>query len=337
MEVLGEEWNCKAENEGMTREFKIVALDAYGVNPGDLDWSPLRRLGRLDVYDATEPSSLVSRASDADAILVNRVRIGRNELERLPKLKYIGAFATGYNFIDVQAAAARGITVTNIPSYSTMSVAQMAFALLLEICQHPFCYDSLTRRGKWSGEPGFDYQPHPLVELDGKQMGIIGLGDIGSAVARMAEAFGMKVAVFTSKAQEDLPEGYVKMGLAELMATSDVVSVHCPLLPETRGLVSAAMIDRMRPSAVFINTARGPIVDESALAEALNSGRIAAAGVDVLSKEPPSADHPLLHARNCFITPHVAWASREARSRALCQAAANLEAFLDGNPVNRVG
>ena len=213
----------------------------------------------------------------------------------------------------------------------------MAFALLLEICQHPFCYDSLTRRGKWSGEPGFDYQPHPLVELDGKQMGIIGLGDIGSAVARMAEAFGMKVAVFTSKAQEDLPEGYVKMGLAELMATSDVVSVHCPLLPETRGLVSAAMIDRMRPSAVFINTARGPIVDESALAEALNSGRIAAAGVDVLSKEPPSADHPLLHARNCFITPHVAWASREARSRALCQAAANLEAFLDGNPVNRVG
>lgn len=321
----------------MAREFRIAALDAYGVNPGDLDWSLLRRLGHLDVYDNTGADTLLERAYEADAVLVNRVRIGSAEMDRLPRLRYIGAFATGYNFIDVEAASERGITVTNIPAYSTMSVAQMTFALILESCQHAAYYDSLTRRGEWSGTPGFDYQPHPLVELDGKQIGIIGLGDIGSAVALMARAFGMHVAASTSKPQSELPDGYVKMELPELMATSDVVSVHCPLLPETRGLVSAAMIDMMKPTAIFINTARGAIADEASLAAALDSGRIAAAAVDVLSQEPPPPDFPLLHARNCIITPHVAWASREARTRAVCQAARNLEAFIEGHPVNVVG
>lgn len=315
-------------------DFRIVALDAYGVNPGDISWEPFSRMGRLDIYDHTEMQDLHSRAGDADAILVNRTRIGSRELDLMPCLKYIGTFSTGYNYIDIREASARGVTVTNIPAYSTMSVAQMTMALLLEICNHPAYYDTLSRSGHWSGQPGFDYQPHPLIELFGKQMGIIGLGNIGTAVGHMAEAFGMRIAAFTSKPQKDLPSDWMKMELEELMVSSDVISVHCPLNDTTRGLLSAAMIDRMKPEAIFLNTARGAIADETALAEALNSGRIAAAGVDVLSHEPPESGFPLLHARNIFITPHIAWATRETRNRAIDLAAENLKAFLNGTPVN---
>lgn len=318
------------------RNFKTVALDAYGVNPGDLSWTPLRELVDLDVYDRTSLQELPVRAGNADAVLVNRFHIGNRELDLMPGLRYIGAFATGYNYIDTAAAAARGITVTNIPAYSTMSVAQMTVALLLEICNHTFHYDSLTRRGEWSGQPGFDYQPYPSIELADKQIGIIGLGNIGYAVGRIAEAFGMKVAAYTSKSQESLPTGWTKMSLKELMSSSDVVSVHCPLTDETRGLVSSDMIDCMKPGSIFINTSRGAIADEKALAEALNSGRIAGAGVDVLSQEPPSKDFPLLHARNIFITPHIAWATKETRTRAISLVAANLKAFLEGKPINVV-
>ncbi len=318
------------------KNFKISALDSYGVNPGDLSWEPIRRLGELTVYDSTTPEELFDHAGDADAILVNRLHIGDPELDKLPRLAYIGAFATGYNYIDVKAAAKRGIVVTNIPSYSTMSVAQTTMALLLEICMHPAYYDSLTRKGKWSGQSGFDYTPHPLLELDGKQMGIIGLGDIGSAVARMAQSFGMRIAVFTSKKEDELPSGYIKLDLDELLRTSDVVSVHCPLTDSTRGLISAERIGLMKRSAIFLNTARGAIADEKALAEALKDKRLFGVGVDVLSTEPPSADFPLLNAPNCFITPHVAWATRETRARAIDKVASNLQAYLDGSPINVV-
>lgn len=317
-------------------DVKIVAVDAYGVNPGDLSWAPISELGHLDVYDTTLPEQLSARCGKADAVLVNRLHIGSKELELMPNLKYIGAFATGYNFIDVEACRRRGVIVTNIPAYSTMSVAQMTMALLLEICQHPAYYDSLVRRGQWSGEPGFNYQPYPILELAGKRIGIIGFGHIGQAVARMASAFGMKVALFTSRREDELPAGYEKMTLEQLMSQSDVVSVHCPLTESTRGLISAAMIARMKESAIFINTSRGAIADEGALAEALRSGRIYAAGVDVLSKEPPKDGNPLLLAPNCVITPHVAWASREARIRSIALVAANLKAYLEGALVNVV-
>ena len=315
---------------------KIVALDSYGVNPGDLDWKPIAKLGDFTAFDATEREQLAEHARGADAVLVNRLRIGPAELDAMPSLRYIGAFATGYNFIDVKAAAERGITVTNIPAYSTMSVAQATMALLLEVCNHPAHYDSLTRSGMWSGEPGFDYAVNPIVELDGKQMGIIGLGNIGMAVARMAAAFGMRIAAFTSKPQEALPPGFTRMELPELMESSDVVSIHCPLTDATRGLVSARMIALMKPSAILINTARGAITDEQALADALREGRIAGAGIDVPSKEPPADGNPLLSAPRCFITPHVAWASREARTRSIEGAAANLRAFIEGHPINKV-
>ncbi len=315
---------------------KIVILDGYALNPGDLSYDCLRQFGELTIYDRTTPEELISRAIDADALLTNKVVLGEKEFAQLPRLRYIGVQATGYNVVDVEAARSHGITVTNIPAYSTASVAQMVMAHLLNITQHVDYYAHENRAGRWATNPDFCYWDTPLIELADKQMGIIGFGRTGSAVAHLAKAFGMKVAAYTSKPQEELPEGIIKMSLEELFRTSDVVSLHCPLTPTTHHLVNAERLALMKPTAILINTARGPIIDEQALADALNSERIYAAGIDVLTEEPPRQGSPLLSARNCFVTPHIAWATLEARTRLLKICEENLRAFIEGSPQNVV-
>lgn len=315
---------------------RIVILDGYALNPGDLSYDCLKQFGTLKVYDRTLPEQLIERAKDADAVLTNKVVLGETEFAQLPRLRYIGVQATGYNVIDVEAARRHGITVTNIPAYSTDSVAQMVIAHLLNITQSVGYYARENCTGRWGSNPDFCYWDNPLIELAGKQMGIVGFGRTGSAVARLATAFGMKVAVYTSKLQSALPEGVEKMELDALFATSDVVSLHCPLTPDTHHLVDAARLARMKPTGILINTARGPIVDEQALADALNSGALHAAGVDVLTEEPPREDSPLLSTRHCFVTPHIAWATLEARTRLLQICEANLRAFIEGTPQNVV-
>lgn len=314
----------------------IVILDGYTLNPGDLSYDCLRQFGQLTVYDRTAPDELIARAADADAILTNKVVLGEQEFAQLPRLRYIGVQATGYNVVDVEAARRHGITVTNIPAYSTDSVAQMAMAHLLNITQGVGYYARENRAGRWSNNPDFCYWDNPLIELASKQMGIVGFGRTGSAVARLAQAFGMKVATYTSKSQEELPEGVKKLPLEELFASSDVVSLHCPLTPTTECLVNAERLALMKPTAILINTARGPIVDEQALADSLNSGALYAAGIDVLCEEPPRQGSPLLAARNCFVTPHIAWATLEARTRLLQICQDNLRAFIAGHPQNVV-
>ena len=315
---------------------KIVILDGYALNPGDLSYDRLQQFGELKVYDRTAPEQVIERAKDAEVLLTNKVVLGEKEMAQLPQLRYIGVQATGYNVVDVEAARKHGITVTNIPAYSTTSVAQMVMAHLLNITQSVGYYARENRAGRWAASPDFCYWDNPLIELAGKQMGIVGFGRTGSAVARLAGAFGMKVAAYTSKPQEALPEGVEKLSLDELFASSDVVSLHCPLVPATQHLVNAERLALMKPTAILINTARGPIVDEQALANALNSGALHAAGIDVLCEEPPLAGSPLLTARNCFVTPHIAWATLEARTRLLDICEANLRAFVEGNPQNVV-
>ena len=314
----------------------IVILDGYALNPGDLSYDRLQQFGALKVYDRTAPEQVIERAAEADALLINKVVLGEREFAQLPRLRYIGVQATGYNVVDVEAARRYGITVTNIPAYSTDSVAQMVMAHLLGITQNVGYYAQQNREGRWGANPDFCYWDTPLIELAGKQMGIVGFGRTGSAVARLAQAFGMKVAVYTSKPQSELPEGVAKVALDELFATSDVVSLHCPLVPATQGLVNAGRLEMMKPTAILINTARGPVVDEQALADALNSSVIYAAGIDVLCEEPPRGDSPLMKARNCFVTPHIAWATIEARTRLLDICEANLRAFCEGHPQNVV-
>ena len=314
----------------------IVILDGYALNPGDLNYDCLQQFGTLKVYDRTAPEQVVERAREADAVLTNKVVLGESEFARLPHLRYVGVQATGYNVVDVEAARRYGITVTNIPAYSTASVAQMVMAHLLNITQSVDYYARQNRAGRWSGNPDFCYWDNRLIELAGKQMGIVGFGRTGSAVARLAQAFGMKVAAYTSKPQETLPDGVEKCSLESLFATSDVVSLHCPLVSATQHLVNAGRLALMKPTAILINTARGPIVDEQALADALNSGTLYAAGIDVLCEEPPCCKSPLLKARNCFVTPHIAWATLEARTRLLQICEANLRAFIEGHPQNVV-
>ena len=315
---------------------RIVILDGYALNPGDLSYDCLEQFGTLKVYGRTAPEQVIERAKDADALLINKVVLGEKEFAQLPQLRYIGVQATGYNVVDVEAARKHGITVTNIPAYSTHSVAQMVMAHLLNITQSVDYYARENRAGRWAGSPDFCYWDNSPIELAGKRMGIVGFGRTGSAVARLAEAFGMTVAAYTSKPQEALPEGVEKCSLDELFVSSDVVSLHCPLTPDTHHLVNAQRLALMKPTAILINTARGPIVDEQALAEALDSGALHAAGVDVLCEEPPRAGSPLLTARNCFVTPHIAWATREARTRLLQICEANLRAFIEGHPQNVV-
>lgn len=315
---------------------KIVILDGYALNPGDLSYDCLKQFGTLKVYERTSPELVIERAKDAEALLTNKVVLGEREFAQLPRLRYIGVQATGYNVVDVDAARKHGITVTNIPAYSTASVAQMVMAHLLNITQSVDYYAQQNREGRWGKSLDFCYWDNPLIELADKQMGIIGFGRTGSAVAHLAQAFGMKVAAYTSKPQEELPEGIIKMSLEELFRTSDVVSLHCPLTPTTHHLVNAERLALMKPTAMLINTARGPIIDEQALADALNSAKIYAAGIDVLCEEPPRQDSPLLSARNCFVTPHIAWATLEARTRLLKICEENLRAFVEGSPQNVV-
>ena len=315
---------------------KIVVLDGYCLNPGDLSWEAMGSLGDLQVYDRTSPSELLERAEGAEVLITNKTLISDKDMDALPELKYIGVLATGYNVVDVEAAKQKGIVVTNIPAYSTRSVAQMVFAHILNITQRVEHYACLNRHGKWSDSADFSYWDTELIELDGKWMGIVGFGNIGQATARIALAFGMKVAVFTSKPQSDLPEGVIKMDLDQLFSTCDVVSLHCPLTSSTKEMVNAKRLNLMKPNAILINTGRGPLVNEQDLADALNEGRIMAAGIDVLSIEPAVRTNPLLSARNCFITPHIAWATKEARTRLMQIAVSNLKEFLNGNVVNNV-
>ena len=315
---------------------KIVVLDGYGLNPGDLSWSAWETLGELKVYDRTSPSELLERSEGAEVLITNKTLITAKDMALLPELKYIGVLATGYNVVDIDEAKARGIVVTNIPAYSTASVAQMVFAHILNITQRVGYYADENVRGRWTNNPDFCYWDTNLVELDGKKMGIVGYGNIGKATARIALAFGMEVLAYTSKDQKDLPQGVKKATLDELFAESDVISLHCPLTPDTKELVNANCLKTMKRSAILINTGRGPLINEKDLADALNEGRIAGAGLDVLSVEPSVAGNPLLSAKNCFITPHIAWATKEARIRLMDIAINNLRSYQEGNIINNV-
>lgn len=316
---------------------KICILDGYSLNPGDLDWSPVERLGDVTLFDRTPADKIVERAADADIVLTNKVPFSADTLRQLPRLRFICVLATGYNIIDTEAAARQGVVVANIPAYSTMSVAQMAFAHILNITNHVASYAREVADGKWTNCPDFCFWDSALTELAGKTMGIVGLGNTGMATARIAVAMGMKVVAMTSKSADTLPEGITPAPLNDVLASADVVSLHCPLTPSTRHLINAASIAKMKPSAILINTGRGPLVDEQAVADALNGGRLAAFGADVLSQEPPRGDNPLLSARNCFLTPHIAWATLEARTRLMSTATENVRQFIAGEPVaNRV-
>ena len=316
---------------------KICILDGYSLNPGDLDWSPVERLGDVTLFDRTPADKIVERAADADIVLTNKVPFSADTLRQLPRLRFICVLATGYNIIDTEAAARQGVVVANIPAYSTMSVAQMAFAHILNITNHVASYAREVADGKWTNCPDFCFWDSALTELAGKTMGIVGLGNTGMATARIAVAMGMKVVAMTSKSADTLPEGITPAPLDDVLASADVVSLHCPLTPSTHHLINAASIAKMKPSAILINTGRGPLVDEQAVADALNGGRLAAFGADVLSQEPPRGDNPLLSARNCFLTPHIAWATLEARTRLMSTATENVRQFIAGEPVaNRV-
>ena len=315
---------------------KIIVLDGYGLNPGDLNWEGFETLGELTVYDRTLPSELMQRAAGAEVLITNKTLITAENMADLPELKYIGVLATGYNVVDIDAAKARGIVVTNIPAYSTASVAQMVFAHILNITQRVGYYADENKQGRWTKNADFCYWDTQLVELQGKKMGIVGFGNIGQATARIAQAFGMEVCVYSSKPQFVLPSGIKKMDLDELFAECDVISLHCPLTPGTKEMVNADRLSKMKSNAILINTGRGPLINEQDLANALNEGRIAAAGLDVLSVEPSVEGNPLLTARNCFITPHIAWATLEARTRLMEIAVQNLKSYLNGQIINNV-
>lgn len=312
----------------------IVVLDGYALNPGDLDWGPLHALGNVTIYDRTKESEVVSRAKDADIILTNKAIVKAASIAQLPKLQYIGVMATGYNIVDVKAATARQIKVTNVPAYGTAAVAQFTFALILECCNHVGQHADSVRAGDWSRSDDFSYRKTPLHELDGKILGIVGLGQIGQAVARIALAFGMRVIAHHKYPERDKMEGVAFVTLEDCFAQADIVTLHCPLNEQNRGFVNKALLHTMKRDAFLINTSRGPLIHEQDLADALNSERIAGAALDVLSVEPPVPDHPLVGAKNCLITPHIAWAAREARARLLHTAIENVRAFLSGQASN---
>ncbi|MCR4836235.1 MAG: D-2-hydroxyacid dehydrogenase [Bacteroidaceae bacterium] len=313
---------------------KIVILDAYTVNPGDLSWHPLDNMADLIVYDRTTPDEVVSRCKGAEIVLTNKVVLNAEILNQLPHLTYIGVLATGYNVVDLEVATRQSITVTNIPAYSTNSVAQMVWAHILNITNHVAHYATENTQGRWTRSKDFCYYDFTHSELAGKTMGIIGLGNTGMATAQIAQAFGMKVIAYTSK--EQLPEGMEKATMDEVLKKSDIVSLHCPLTNETKGLINKKRLDTMKPSAILINTSRGPVVNETDVANALNQGTIAAFGADVVSVEPAQKDNPLLTAKNAFLTPHIAWATKEARQRLIDICIDNIKAFLDDKPQNVV-
>ena len=315
---------------------KITILDGYGLNPGDLSWDEFKKMGELSVWDRTSPEELLERAKDSEVLLTNKTVINADAIASLPDLKYIGVLATGYNVVDIEAAKKHGVTVTNIPAYSTMSVAQRVFALLLTVTDRPEHYALANRQGAWAESKDFCWWDTPLIELSGKKFGIVGMGNIGKAVARIALAFGMEVLTFSSKKENELPAGVIKVTLDQLLENSDIISLHCPLTETTRNIINRDSIAKMKDGVILINTGRGPLVDEDAVAEGLKSGKIGAFCADVVSVEPPSADNPLFSAPNSFITPHTAWATKEARTRLMDIAVSNLASFLAGNPRNVV-
>lgn len=315
---------------------EIVVLDGYTLDLADAFKKELSVLGECRYYDRTSAERVVERAQGAEVVFTNKVLLSEEVIAALPNLKYIGVLATGYNVVDIEVAKKRGIVVTNIPAYSTESVAQTVFAHLLTISNQVAHYSEEARTGVWTKCPDFSYTNTPLLEWNGKTMGIVGLGNIGQAVARIALAFGMKVIAYTSKKKEELPTGIFPVSKKELFQQSDVLSLHCPLTPDTKEFVCAETLSWMKPTAIVINTSRGLVVNEADLADALNEGKIMAAGVDVLSSEPPKADNPLLNARNCYITPHIAWATLEARTRLMQTAVDNLKSYRKGNVKNNV-
>lgn len=316
---------------------KIVVLDSHALNPGDLSWDTLRAIGELQVFDRTAEDQIVERARDAEIVLTTRTPLPEQILRQLKQTRYIGVLFTGYDVVDTKAARDLKITVTNVPTYATASTAEFTFALLLELCHHIGLHAEATRAGEWSRSTDFTFRKTPLIELAGKTMGIIGLGRIGRRVAEIAMAFEMRV-IAADQIRGAVPDwpNFRWHEVDELLTQADVVSLHCPLLPQTRGIINSKSLALMKPSAFLINASRGPLVVEQDVADALNNGRIAGAAVDVLSSEPSSPDNPLLRAKNCIVTPHIAWATREARTRLLNTAIANVRAFLEGHPVNVV-
>jgi glycerate dehydrogenase len=317
---------------------KIVVLDGYCLNPGDLNWDALRGLAEVTLHDRTPASEVVARVGDAEMVMTNKTPLDKATQAQLPNLRYVGVLATGYNVVDVAAAKERGIVVTNIPTYGTASVAQHAFALLLELCHHVGLHAGAVRNGEWSANPDWSFWKTPLVELAGKTMGIVGFGRIGRQTAKIADAMGMRVLAHdTYHGNAPDWEGFRWAELDELLAESDVVSLHCPLTADNKGMINAARLGTMKKSAMLLNTSRGPLIVDQDMADALNAGVIAGAGLDVLSVEPPAAGNPLFSAKNCLVTPHIAWATREARSRLMDVAVSNVAAFLAGKPENVVG
>ena len=314
---------------------KIVVLDGYTLNPGDLTWNDIKQLGDLTVYDRTPANEIIARAKDAEILFTNKTPLGEEVFQKLRKLKYVRILATGYNVVDIEAAKKREIVVTNTPSYGTASVAQMTFALLLELCLHVQRHSDSVMEGRWSRSLDFCYWDYPLVELVGKTIGIIGFGSIGRKVGDIAAAFGMNIlGAERHHSDQSHQTGFKWAKIPELLSNSDVITIHSPLTSETEGLINKDTLNEMKKSAFLINTSRGPIIKDSELADALNSGIIAGAGLDVLSVEPPLSDNPLLRAKNCIITPHIAWATNEARKRLMDIAVKNLEAFLKGEAIN---
>lgn len=320
----------------MKKYMKIVILDAYSTNPGDLSWDGFKEFGQLEIYERTHPNEIVSRCLDAECVLTNKVVFDSNIISQLPNLKYIGVLATGYNVVDIKAAAEHGIIVTNIPSYSTDSVVQMTFAHILNITNRVGDYANANRKGKWSSNVDFCYWDSPLHEIAGKTIGIIGLGKIGMRVAKLARCFGMDVFAITSKHAADLPDGIQKTTLDGLFGVSDIITLHCPLTEKTHGMINSKALAKMKPGAILINTGRGPLVNENDVAEALKSGHLGAYGTDVMCCEPPSADNLLFDAPNAFVTPHIAWATVEARIRLISIAVDNVKAFVNGKPINTI-
>ena len=316
---------------------KIVVLDGYALNPGDISWEGLKHLGEVTVYDRTPPHLVLERAQGAEILLTNKTLLLADTLEQLPCLKYVGVLATGYNVVDLPKAKELGITVTNVPAYSTESVAEMTFALLLEFCFHPQRHSDAVREGAWTNAKDFCFWNHPLTELHGKALGIVGYGHIGRRVAEIALAFGMKVVAYTRTPKTDfVRDNFSFVSFEALLTTADVISLHCPLTKETEKLISREALSKMKPTAILLNSGRGGLLDEEAVADALNDGRLAGLGADVLSEEPANPKNPLLTAKNCIITPHIAWATKEARGRLMQVATENVKAFLEGRPQNIV-
>lgn len=316
---------------------QIVVLDGYTLNPGDLSWEELKKLGETRVYDRTPEDKIIERVGDAEIIYTNKTPLRKEILEKLPNVKFIGLLATGYNVVDVDSAKKLNIKVTNVPTYGTHSVAQMVFAHLMAICHHVQAHSDAVKDGEWANNADWSFWNYPLIELAGKTMGIIGYGRIGEAVGRIAQAFAMKVVAFDNHPKKELESETMKyVNLDELLASSDVITLHCPLFESTKGIINKDSIAKMKDGVIIINTSRGPLIVEEDLVEALESGKVYAAGVDVVSIEPILEDNPLLKAKNIFITPHISWAPKESRKRLMDVAVDNLKQFLDGKPVNVV-